>query len=169
MIAYAFVLLVVAASARSIPQPPSFIRIQHNMLQLEDNDRVLSVLSSVRGGGSFVDDTDDDDDFDFDESDFDFDDDGMFDFDAAEDDFGDDNTLTQIVDAYHKTPPLTKAYLTASFGAALLGYVSNKNDFPSILQLDWKPIDKRRRLWRPVLDLSHNLLLLLEYNTICCN
>lgn len=145
MIAYAFVLLV-AASARSIQQPPSFIRIQNNKLQLED-DRASVLLSSIRGG-SFDDDTDDD--YDFEDSDFDFDDDDMFDFDAAEDDFGDDNTLTQIVDAYHKTPPLTKAYLTASFGAALLGYVSNKNDFPSILQLDWKPTLTKLQIWRPL-------------------
>ncbi|KAK1736670.1 Der1-like family protein [Skeletonema marinoi] len=138
MIAYAFVLLV-AASARSIPQPPSFIRIQNNKLQLEDA-RVSTVLSSIRGGGAFDDDTDDDD-YDFDESDFDFDDDDMFDFDAAEDDFGDDNTLTQIVEAYHKTPPLTKAYLTAH---------CNKNDFPSILQLDWKPILTKLQIWRPL-------------------
>jgi Derlin-2/3 len=146
MIAYASVLLV-TVSARSISQLPSFIRIQNNKLQLED-DRVVSVLSSIRGG-AFDDDTDDDD-YDFDDSDFDFDDDAMFDFDAAEDDFGDDNTLTQMIDAYHKTPPLTKAYLTASFGAALLGYVSNKNDFPSILQLDWKPILTKLQIWRPL-------------------
>ena len=76
--------------------------------------------------------------------DFDFDDeDGMFDFDIADgDDFGDDNTLNSIIEAYHKTPPLTKAYLTASFGAAILGYMTDKNNggFPSILQLEWNPI-----------------------------
>ena len=71
-----------------------------------------------------------------DDEDFDFDEDGMFDFEAAEDDFGDESTLAQIQDAYAKTPPLTKAYLTASFGAAMLGYLTNKNDFPSMLQLD---------------------------------
>lgn len=146
--------LVLAASARCIPQPPPFIlspRIQSFGIDIKNidlhlKDETLSILSSIRGG-AFDDDTDDDD---FDDSDIDFDDDAMFDFDAAEDDFGDDNTLTQIIDAYHKTPPLTKAYLTASFGAALLGYVSNKNDFPSILQLDWKPILTKLQIWRPL-------------------
>jgi len=161
MLAYASVLLlVVAASARSIPQPPSFISSRRKQIfsgiennsnlnnpLLEKKDRA-SILASIRGG-AFDDDTDYDE-YDFDDSDFDFDDDDMFDFDAAEDDFGDDNTLTQIIDAYHKTPPLTKAYLTASFGAALLGYVSNKNDFPSILQLDWKPILTKLQIWRPL-------------------
>ena len=103
--------------------------------------------TTLISGGAFDDDSDDDSDM----SDFDFDnDENMFDFDTAVDDFGDENTLSQIIDAYHKTPPLTKAYLTASFGAALLGYVTNKNDFPSILQLDWKPILTQLQIWRPL-------------------
>ncbi|KAL3764098.1 hypothetical protein ACHAWU_003910 [Discostella pseudostelligera] len=105
-----------------------------------------SRITLIRGG-AFDDDSDDESDM----SDFDFDnDENMFDFDAAEDDFGDENTLTQIIEAYHKTPPLTKAYLTASFGAALLGYITNKNDFPSILQLEWKPILTQLQIWRPL-------------------
>ena len=111
-----------------------------------------SRISIIRGG-AFDDDYSDDEDYDddFSDSDFDFDDeDGMFDFDMADgDDFGDESTVTAIIEAYHKTPPLTKAYLTASFGAALLGYISNKNDFPSILQLDWKSVMKGQ-FWRPL-------------------
>lgn len=109
----------------------------------------LSRITLIRGGA--FDDSDSDDEYDdFDDSDFDFDDeDGMFDFDAAEDDFGDESTLDQLIAEYHKTPPLTKAYLTASFGAAILGYATNKNDFPSILQLDWKLILTRGQIWRP--------------------
>jgi Derlin-2/3 len=121
-------------------QQPSFLssRRKHSPL--------LSRITLIRGG-----DFDSDDEYDDFDDDFDFDgDDGMFDFDAAEDDFGDESTLAQIQDAYKKTPPLTKAYLTASFGAALLGYVTNKNDFPSILQLDWKPTVTRLQLWRPL-------------------
>jgi len=112
---------------------------------------LLSRITPLRGGASFDSDSEDDEYDDFSDSDFDFDDDdGMFDFDAAEDDFGDENTLTAIQKEYAKTPPLTKAYLTASFGAALLGYVTNNNDFPSILQLDWKPIMTRMQVWRPL-------------------
>lgn len=110
---------------------------------------LISRISAIRGG-AFDDDSDDDYD-DFDDSDFDFDDeDGMFDFDAAEDDFGDESTVTALIDAYHKTPPLTKSYLTASFGAALLGYVTNNNDFPPLLQLDWKQVLTRAQIWRPL-------------------
>lgn len=105
----------------------------------------LSQIGAIRGG-----DFDSDDDYSDSDEDFDFDDDGMFDFEAAEDDFGDESTLAQIQDAYAKTPPLTKAYLTASFGAALLGYVTNKNDFPSMLQLEWKPTLTQLQIWRPL-------------------
>ncbi|KAL3807017.1 hypothetical protein ACHAXA_007801 [Cyclostephanos tholiformis] len=104
-------------------------------------------------GGALDDDSDgDDDDGGSDYSDFDFDD-GAFDLDmsaVAEDDFGDDNALSRLMEAYRKTPPLTKAYLTASFGAAIFGYVANGNDFPSILQLDWKPVLTRMQVWRPL-------------------
>jgi len=113
--------------------------------------RHQSYLLAVRGGATFEDDYSDDEEYeDFSDEDFDFDEDGMFDFDAAEDDFGDENYLTQIKDAYDKTPPLTKAYLTASFGASLLGYISNKNDFPSILQLSWTPTLANLQIWRPL-------------------
>lgn len=106
----------------------------------------LSQIGIIRGGAF----DDSDDDYGDSDEDFDFDGDGMFDFEAAEDDFGDESTLAQIQDAYAKTPPLTKAYLTASFGAALLGYVTNKNDFPSMLQLDWKPTLTQLQIWRPL-------------------
>ena len=118
--------------------------------------RSSSRLVLIRGGAAYDDDDDDDDDAEEDESDFsDFDfDDGTFDFDpaigAADDDFGDEGTLSQIAEAYRKTPPLTKAYLTASFGAALLGYATNGNDFPTFLQLEWKPILTRMQVWRPL-------------------
>lgn len=110
---------------------------------------LLCSATKIRGGA--FDDDDSDDEYDFDDSDFDFDDeDGMFDFDAAEDDFGDESTVTRMIEAYHKTPPLTKAYLTASFGAALLGYVTNNKDFPPILQLEWKPVFTKLQIWRPL-------------------
>jgi len=109
---------------------------------------ILSRLEVTRGGAI---EDDSDDDYEFDDSDFDFDDDdGLFDFDAAEDDFGEESTIDQLMIAYEKTPPLTKAYLTASFGAAVLGYVTNKNDFPSILQLDWKQVLTKLQIWRPL-------------------
>ena len=107
-----------------------------------------STVSQMRvlRGGSF---DDSDEEYSDSDEDFDFDDESMFDFEAAEDDFGDESTLAQIQDAYLKTPPLTKAYLTVSFGAALLGYMTNKNDFPSILQLDWKAV-LTGQIWRPL-------------------
>jgi len=104
----------------------------------------LTPISAIRGGA-----LDDSDDYSDSDDDFDFDEDDMFNFEAAEDDFGDESTLAQIQRAYSETPPLTKAYLTASFAAALMGYTTNKNDFPSMLQLDWKPTLTSLQVWRP--------------------
>mmetsp|Transcript_5699 Transcript_5699/g.12415 ORF Transcript_5699/g.12415 Transcript_5699/m.12415 type:complete len:336 (+) Transcript_5699:195-1202(+) len=146
-----------APGPSSLVQQTSFLCSKRIGLNRISNGHAASPLSSpllartaqIRGG-AFDDDSDDEYD-DFDDSDFDFDDeDGMFDFDAAEDDFGEDSTLASLAEAYEKTPPLTKAYLTASFGAAMLGYATNKNDFPSILQLDWNPILTKFQIWRPL-------------------
>lgn len=149
------VLVATIATARSNKSPPALsFRSRHRSLHaLPRQTSVYSNANSVLGlrAGGFDDYSDDEYDYDeFDDSDFDFDDDGMFDFDAAEDDFGDENTLTQLKEAYAKTPPLTKAYLTASFGAAALGYLTNKNEFLPILQLSWKPTLTRLQLWRPL-------------------
>lgn len=155
------IIKVVPQSSSLLLQRPSFARrrrlVKNNNIQhpLSSTSYFHSHISHIPRGGAF-DDTDDESDYDddFSDSDFDFDDDdGMFDFDmATEDDFGDENTLSSIIEAYHKTPPLTKAYLTASFGAAILGYMTNKNDggFPSILQLDWKSVITKGQIWRPL-------------------
>ena len=130
----------------SLVKKTSFISTKRQLHSIQSH------VTQIRGGG-FDDFTDDEEyDDDFSDTDFDFDDeDGMFDFDAAEDDFGDDSTISSLIDAYHTTPPLTKAYLTASFGAALLGYVTSKNhDFPEIFQLEWKPVMTRGQIWRPL-------------------
>lgn len=158
----AVILSATAATARSNRSPPALsFRSRHRSLRALPrrlrprqtcvySNAIRDSVLDLRAGG-FDDYSDDEyDDDEFDESDFDFDDDGMFDFDAAEDDFGDENSLTQLKEAYAKTPPLTKAYLTASFGAAALGYLTNKNEFPPILQLDWKPTLTRLQLWRPL-------------------
>jgi Derlin-2/3 len=108
------------------------------------------LLKEIRGGASLVD--SDDEDWSEDEED---DDDLLFglddadDFDMAESDFAEDNTVDRMLDAWKKTPPLTKAYLSASFAATLYGYVCNRNEFPAALSLEWKPILTKLQLWRP--------------------
>eukprot|EP00559_Dactyliosolen_fragilissimus_P009474 CAMPEP_0184862344 /NCGR_PEP_ID=MMETSP0580-20130426/6821_1 /TAXON_ID=1118495 /ORGANISM="Dactyliosolen fragilissimus" /LENGTH=348 /DNA_ID=CAMNT_0027360171 /DNA_START=26 /DNA_END=1072 /DNA_ORIENTATION=+ len=114
---------------------------------------------NLKGGASFDSDSDlyddfdsdSDDDFDFD---FDEDDDDLFeldgDLDSMDDDFGEDNTLDRFLEAWKKTPPVTKAFLTGSAGATLLGYLTNKNEFPSYLLLQWKPTLTRLQIWRPI-------------------
>ncbi len=107
-------------------------------------------LLKTRGGA-------DDSDYDEESSEDDFedesDDEDLFgDFDLDEDnvdDFKEDNTMDRLIEEYHRTPPITKAYLTASFGVTALGYVLTNNEFPPILSLDWNMVFKRGQIWRP--------------------
>lgn len=108
----------------------------------------------VLRGGASSDFYDSDDEYDNESSDFEFDmmDDDM---EGLDDDdmnsFEDDSSLTQIVEAFHKTPPLTKVYLSCSMAATLYGYLtSTRKEFPEILLLDWNAIVKKGQIWRPL-------------------
>ncbi len=105
---------------------------------------VLSLLKTR--GGSDADEQDDS------EEDFD-DEEGVFeDFelgDDADDEFAEDTMVDRFIDAYKKTPPLTKSYLTASFIVTAFGYMFNRNQFPDVFLLDWKKTLTRGQLWRP--------------------
>lgn len=112
----------------------------------------LLALDVLRGGAS-SDFYDSDDDYDNESSEFDLDmmDDDM---EALDDDmksFEDDSSLTQIVEAFHKTPPLTKLYLSCSMAATLYGYLTSRTkEFPEILLLDWNAIVTKGQIWRPL-------------------
>ena len=106
-----------------------------------------TTLLTFRGGSS-SDDEDIDSDDDNDDSFALLDDSG---FEMTEDDFQEVHTFGRMVDAWHKTPPLTKLYLSASFAATMFGYVTNpKHDFPAVLQLDWTKTLTRLQIWRPL-------------------
>jgi Derlin-2/3 len=102
-----------------------------------------ALLHKLRGGAQDLSDDEDDEDDDEDD-DLDLDD-----FEAAESDFAEANTIDRVLEAWKRTPPLTKAYLTASFGATMYGYLFNKNEFPRVLTLEWKPVLQRLQIWRP--------------------
>ena len=109
-------------------------------------------LLKTRGGADFSDDEDDSYD---EESEDDFEDDedlfGDMDLDMDNvDDFKEENTIDRFVEAYHRTPPMTKAYLTASFAATALGYITSNNEFPPYLSLDWIKVLKGGQIWRPL-------------------
>ena len=128
--------------------------ISSNYIGMSSNERsILSRISKIRGGAFDEDDEDedeDDEDFDFDDEDdedlFGFDIDG---FDDS-DDFAEQSTLSRAWGAFTESPPLTKIYLTASFTASLIGYVQNKNDFPSYFLLNWKDTLTKFQFWRPI-------------------
>mmetsp|Transcript_22498 Transcript_22498/g.31381 ORF Transcript_22498/g.31381 Transcript_22498/m.31381 type:complete len:335 (+) Transcript_22498:127-1131(+) len=107
-----------------------------------------SAIISNRGGAVY------DSDDEYDEDDEDYDDDDLFglddgDFDMDQDDFSEENTVDRMIDAWKKTPPFTKMYLTATFAATGVGYLTNKNQFPEYLLMEWKPILSRLQIWRP--------------------
>ena len=75
---------------------------------------------------------------------------GDFDLDGDDgDDFKEDNMMDRLIEEYHRTPPITKAYLTASFVATALGYLFSGNQFPPLLSLDWNKVFKNGQIWRP--------------------
>jgi Derlin-2/3 len=119
-------------------------------------------LVNLRGGAA-GDDSDDEDEESEDE-----DDDDLFDFDDSDlvndesdsstggvdaDGFSENGSFERTLEAWKKTPPLTKAYLSASMVATVAGFVFNQNQFPSILSLQdgtWKMVWQRLQLWRPI-------------------
>jgi len=72
------------------------------------------------------------------------------DFYSNEDDFGEESVATQFLTAWKNTPPLTKAYLTASITATFVGYFTNKNNFPKYFCLEWKLFFLKLQIWRPI-------------------
>jgi Derlin-2/3 len=131
----------------SVPRSP--LSFQFDLKKAVNQQRTIisksALLNKLRGGALDLSDDEDDDDEDEDD-DLNLD---MDDFEAAEGDFAEANTLDRVLEAWKRTPPLTKAYLTASFGATMYGYLFNKNEFPSILTLEWKPVLQRLQIWRP--------------------
>jgi Derlin-2/3 len=102
---------------------------------------------SIRGGSDYDSDFDSDTDF------SDFDDDDLFGLDDTgdlEDDFSEQSTLSLALQAFQKSPPVTKLFLASSFFCSLMGYLQNKNDFPSYFLLDWKSTLTKFQFWRPV-------------------
>jgi Derlin-2/3 len=97
-------------------------------------------------------DEDDEDDFsdddDFDDSLFGMEDDDDTTGDFTERDFAEDTTVDRFKLAWDRTPPLTKAYITASFCTTAYGYLMNGNKFPEILMLDWSKAIKQLQVWR---------------------
>lgn len=124
------------------------------LLQSPTGQQIVKVSSILRGGAS-VDDVeeefeeeDEDEDFDEDEDDDaalldDLDDDSL---DSA---FADGSAMDRLSKMWAKTPPVTKAYLTASFTVAAFGMLFNKNQFPDIMLWDTKKVLTRLQLWRP--------------------
>jgi len=120
-----------------------------NECTIKQQSSIRNTYLFIRGGSDFESDLDTDDEF----SDLEVDDDELFGLDDSvdlEDDFSEQNTLSLAVQAFQKSPPVTKLFLASSFFCSLLGYLQNKNDFPSYFLLDWKATITKFQFWRPV-------------------
>ena len=137
-----------ADAKRMFGQPSSFLPSQHRSTKLCTNTRqsIKSTCLSIRGGSDYDSDFEDDSDF----SDFEDDLFGLDDSGDLEDDFSEQNTLSLAFQAFQRSPPVTKLFLASSFVCSLVGYLQNKNDFPSYFQLDWKSTLTKFQFWRPV-------------------
>eukprot|EP00545_Synedropsis_sp_CCMP1620_P013749 CAMPEP_0119010902 /NCGR_PEP_ID=MMETSP1176-20130426/5331_1 /TAXON_ID=265551 /ORGANISM="Synedropsis recta cf, Strain CCMP1620" /LENGTH=328 /DNA_ID=CAMNT_0006963649 /DNA_START=15 /DNA_END=1001 /DNA_ORIENTATION=- len=150
-------LLLVISSVSSVSFQRTLIRPLKLLSPTKDFKRTsltTTLILNTRGGADY-DSDDDSSDYDSDSDEEDFDDDDLFglddgDFDIGEDDFAEDNTLGRMLVAWEKTPPLTKAYLSASLGATAYGYLLNKNEFPALLTMNWKATATRLQIWRPL-------------------
>lgn len=108
---------------------------------------IVPVALKLRGGSDLDDEDDEDPSLDDLEDVFD-----EFEIgdEADEDDFAENSFLDRAIDAYHKTPPLTKGYLTSSAIITGLGWALNHNKFPEIFLLDWKKTLTKGQIWRPL-------------------
>jgi Derlin-2/3 len=111
------------------------------------NQQAIPFVLSLRGGS----DSDDESDYDLEDGD----DEDLFgveegDGGSLESDFANENVVDRMLSAWERTPPFTKAYMTACFSAAVLGFIFNNNQLPDILSLDWKKTFASLQLWRPL-------------------
>ena len=167
------VLLAAVSTATTIiigsPRTPRLPRLhpQRQPLQQQLDGRWRQQRNSIRtktfrGGATssslMEDEYDDDDDDVFEdaleeeeeeeeEEDEDFDD--FDDMDETDVDFEEPGMIDDFLKALHKTPPVTKIYLMATFATAAYSSLFNQNKFPEILLLDWKKVAQRLHIWRP--------------------
>ena len=72
------------------------------------------------------------------------------DYDDDEDGQGDENKLemlNSVNDMWVKTPPVTQLYLLSSFIITVASFILNKNQWPALLEFDWKAI-VTGQVWR---------------------
>ena len=57
--------------------------------------------------------------------------------------------IKSFTDMWDKTPPITQIYIGSSIGVTLASMLLNKNTWPDLLHLDWKPVLTGLQIWRP--------------------
>ncbi len=139
---------------------------------IDTTSTTLALLSSsstslLLRGGAVNNEDDDDEEEEEDDDDDDEEEDSLLSFGSSFDDdlvdhknhqdnnndmmFAEETFVSRFLVSWTKTPPLTKAYLTASMAATAFGYVFYHNEFPKWLGLDsYGPILTKLQVWRPL-------------------
>ena len=106
----------------------------------------LSTILRLRGGAVTEEEEDEEEEEDYDDllDAGDFDDDGL----DAQEVQQQNHLMTTVVDMWGKTPPITQVYIGASLGFTIFAFLFNKNQWPDILNLEWKSL-LSLQVWRP--------------------
>lgn len=135
--------------------PTDGYKVSSNKLSFVRTTTSMALLNT-RGGADNSDyeedSSEEEDEYDVEEEESEDDEDifGDFDFDEnSVDDFKEENIVDRLIEEYHRTPPITKAYLTASVAVTAFGYFMANNQFPPVLTLEWNKVFKGAQIWRP--------------------
>jgi len=150
MITLGLVLILIFISIELPHTINGVLLIEPHVRAFSFHNSKYALLRNLRGGSL---NKDEDESSDYYDEELEEDDD-LFDMesmsiDTNEDDFNEESTLDRLWFHWQKTPPMTKAYITASLALTGMGYVTNKNEFPKIFLLDWKSTFLLMQLWRP--------------------
>jgi Derlin-2/3 len=111
-----------------------------------------SFLYDLRGGASSEDDNNEDEDESEDDEEIEDDEDASLfaddEVDFDERDFAGETTMDRLLLNWKRTPPFTKAYISATFGVAVYANAMNANQIPEFLSLDWTKILTKLQVWR---------------------
>ena len=80
-----------------------------------------------------------------------------------EEDFNDDAMWPKIKKEWRRTPPLSKGYISLSIALTSLSFLTSKNEWPEILQLDYSKALLGGQVWRLITPFFHHGPLGLNY------
>jgi len=111
---------------------------------------------AIRGGADSE--SDSESDFEYDDGDLSDDEeyfDGAVGDEGNEDSFKEATLVQRIMISWNKSAPLTKAFISLSVFITVVCQITNKNQWPAALQLDWKKATAGFQFWRFLTPFFH--------------